>query len=162
MLLNALAAMNLLNKKDNRYSNNSAGLFLRKDSPGYIGYMIMHHHHLVESWFQLDKGVITGKPVRTRAVFNDEEQRESFLMGMFNMAMSIAPGLAKEIDLSDRRHLLDLGGGPGTYAIHFCMNNPHLKATIYDLPATRPFAEKTIQRFNTKSPLTLYNAVIFF
>jgi len=148
MLLNALTAMNLLDKTDDKYANNSAGVFLCKDSPRYIGYMIMHHHHLIESWFQLDKGVITGKPVRTRAVFDDEKQRESFLMGMFNMAMSIAPGLAKETDLSKRRHLLDLGGGPGTYAIHFCMNNPQLKATIYDLPTTRPFAEKTIQKFN--------------
>ena len=42
---------------------------------------------------------------------------------------------------------MDLGGGPGTYAIHFCLKNPDLKATIYDLPATRPFAENTIRRF---------------
>jgi hypothetical protein len=27
------------------------------------------------------------------------------------------------------------------------MNNSHLKATVYDLPTTRPFAEKTIKRF---------------
>jgi predicted O-methyltransferase YrrM len=40
-----------------------------------------------------------------------------------------------------------LGGGPGTYAIHFCLSNPHLKATVYDLPTTRPFAEKTIKQF---------------
>jgi hypothetical protein len=40
-----------------------------------------------------------------------------------------------------------LGGGPGTYAIHFCLANPHLKATVADLTTTRPFAEKTISRF---------------
>ena len=51
------------------------------------------------------------------------------------------------MDLSDRRRLLDLGGGPGTYAIHFCLNNPQLKATVYDLPTTRPFAQKTIEQF---------------
>ena len=31
--------------------------------------------------------------------------------------------------------------------IHYCLANDGLKATVYDLPTTRPFAEKTIQRF---------------
>ena len=149
MLLNALAAMNLLEKTEETYANLPAvETLLSKDSPQYIGYMIMHHHHLVESWFHLDEAVNTGKPVRTSASLGDEERRESFLMGMFNLAMGIAPGVAKQIGLSNRRHLLDLGGGPGTYAIHFCVENPSLKATIYDLSTTRPFAERTIGKFN--------------
>jgi precorrin-6B methylase 2 len=107
----------------------------------------MHHHHLVESWSQLDQAVQSGRPIRERSAFSDEEWRESFLMGMFNMAMNIAPLLIPRIDISSRLHLLDLGGGPGTYAIHFCRHNPRLKATVFDMPTTRPFAEKTIARF---------------
>jgi len=68
-------------------------------------------------------------------------------MGMFNMAMGLAPRIVPVIDVSNRQHLLDLGGGPGTYAIHFCLNNQNMKATVFDLPTTRPFAEKTIQQF---------------
>jgi len=147
VLLDALAAMGLIVKAMSRYANTPASKsLLVKGSPQYIGYMIMHHHHLVEAWSRLDQAVRTGKPARERGAF-DEEERESFLMGMFNMAMGIAPGLAEEIDLSGRRHLLDLGGGPGTYAIHFCLANPDLKATVADLTTTRPFAEKTISRF---------------
>lgn len=147
MLLNALAAMDLLVKSDDRYANTPSGeALLSKASPKYIGHMIMHQHHLVESWALLDQAVRTGKSVGTPS-FQNEERLESFLMGMFNLAMGIAPGLALQIDLSDRRHLLDLGGGPGTYAIHFCMENPQLNATVYDLPTTRPFAEKTIDKF---------------
>lgn len=148
MLLNALAAMNLLIKKGEIYSNTPAGYsFLSAESPQYIGHIIKHHHHLMESWAQLPKGVKTGKPVRARASFSNEEWRESFLLGMFNMAMLLGPRMAEAIDLGQRRHLLDLGGGPGTYAIHFCLKNPTLKATVYDLATTRPFAEKTIARF---------------
>jgi SAM-dependent methyltransferase len=149
MLLNALTAMNLLTKKGEAYSNlPTAAFFLSKASPHYIGYIIRHHHHLMESWSHLDQGVKTGKPVRSRASFTNEEVRESFLMGMFNMAMNLAPRLTFIIDLSSKRHLLDLGGGPGTYAIHFCLKNPDLKATVYDLETTRPFAEKTIAQFD--------------
>jgi predicted O-methyltransferase YrrM len=148
-LLNALVAMELLTKADDKYFNTfSAKEFLSKDSPKYLGSIIMHHHHLVESWSQLDQCVQSGQAIRERSSFSDEEWRESFLMGMFNMAMNMAPMLVPKIDISSRRHLLDLGGGPGTYAIHFCRHNPQLKATVFDLPTTRPFAEKTIERFD--------------
>ena len=148
MLLNAVSAMGLLTKSGDRYSNTSQSkALLSKDSPRYIGHMIMHHHHLVQSWSNLDEAVRTGSPVRERPSETTEGKRESFLMGMFTLAMSVAPGLAKTLPLDGRRHLLDLGGGPGTYAIHFCLENPGLKATVFDLPTTRPFAEKTIERF---------------
>jgi SAM-dependent methyltransferase len=147
-LLNALTAMDLLVKFDGKYANSPSGkTFLAKDSAKYIGHIIMHHHHLMESWSHLDQSVQSGKPLRDRTSFSNEEWRESFLLGMFNMAMGLAPKLVPLIELSSSGHLLDLGGGPGTYAIHFCLNNPGLKATVYDLPTTRPFAEKTIKQF---------------
>ena len=148
MLLNALTAMNFLIHQDKGYAISAAGKsFLSKDSDHYLGYLIMHHHYLMESWSQLDKAVKTGKPLRTRSSQSDAARRESFLMGMFNIAMKVAPRVAAATDLSNRHHLLDLGGGPGTYAIHFCLTNPQLRATVYDLPETRPFAEKTIAQF---------------
>ena len=151
-LLNALTAMGLLIKSENRYANSPLStLYLTKDSPQYIGYMIMHHYHLMDSWHHLDRSVVTGAPARVRAAASTEEQRESFLMGMFNLAMALAPQATKEIDLAGRKSLLDLGGGPGTWAIHFCLNNPGLRATVYDLPATRPFAEKIIARFGASN-----------
>ena len=148
-LLDALVAMELLVKIDGIYANSPSGqTFLSKDSAQYIGHIIMHHHHLVESWSKLDQAVQSGTPIRSRSSFSKEEWRESFLLGMFNMAMGLAPKLVPQIDLSTRKHLLDLGGGPGTYAIHFCLNNPGLHAAVYDLPTTRPFAEKIIKQFN--------------
>jgi predicted O-methyltransferase YrrM len=148
MLLNALTAMGLLIKKDNRYANTSEGKpLLVKQSPQYIGYLILHHSQVINSWSQLSEAVKSGKQVR-RQPYNEEEERENFLMGMFNLAMANAPQIAAQIDLSKRRHLLDLGGGPGTYAIHFCLANPELRSTIFDLPTTRPFALRTVKQFD--------------
>jgi hypothetical protein len=147
-LLDALVAMDLLVKTEGKYANCPSGrTFLSKNSDKYIGHMIMHHHHLVESWSKLDQAVRSGKPIRSRSSFSQAEWRESFLMGMFNLAMGLAPQLVPLVDLASRRRMLDLGGGPGTYAIHFCLQNPHLRADVYDMPSTRPFAEKTIQQF---------------
>ena len=153
MLLNALTAMELIAKTGDRYVNSPfSKAFLVKESPHYIGYMVMHHHHLVEAWARLDQAVVSGRPSRERPHSNEE--RESFLMGMFNLAMGIAPHVSRLIDLKGRRHLLDLGGGPGTYAVHFCLANPDLSATVADLPTSRPFAEKTISRFGLTDRIT--------
>ncbi len=148
MLLNALAAMELLNKKAETFANTELSRrFLVRTSPDYIGYIIGHHHHLVAGWQRLDEAVRTGKPVRGADSFDDPEVRRNFLMGMFNLASLLAPQVAERIDLAGRRRLLDLGGGPGTYAVHFCRRNTALEAVVYDRPETRPFAQEIIARY---------------
>ena len=162
MLLNALASLNLLIKAGDFYSATSfATEFLARTSPAYLGYIIMHHHHLMASWLHLDESVRDGIPVRERISHGDDEiARESFEMGMFNLAMQIAPKIVSNIDLSARRKLMDLGGGPGTYAIQFCIQNPDLTAVVYDLPSTRQFAEMTIARFGLSDRIS-FEAVDF-
>ena len=148
MLLGALAAMGLLEKSANRFGCTApARVYLSRSSEQYLGHMLLHHHHLFDAWGRLDEAVRTGKAVRGRDNADEALRRESFLMGMFNLAMQLAPKVAAAIDLAGRKHLLDLGGGPGTYAVHFCLENPALRATVFDLPTSRPFAEKTIARF---------------
>jgi hypothetical protein len=149
LLLDALTALGFMTKADSRYRLTAfAAGHLVRSAPDYIGYIIMHHHHLMEGWAKLPAAVRSGAPVRASVSHGDEaEVRESFLLGMFNLASQLAPRIAGSIDLSGHRRLLDLGGGPGTYAIHFCRQNPELMATVYDLPATRSFAEKTVARF---------------
>lgn len=150
-LLDALAAMGLLIKEEGLYANtDAASAYLSTSSPQYLGYMILHHHHLVGLWKNLDESVRTGKPVRDSnagdgAEEEDEEEREAFLMGMYNNANLMAPQLVRQVDLEGRRRLLDMGGGPGTYAIWFCRQYPELTAVVFDLPTTRPFAEKVIE-----------------
>lgn len=151
MLLNALVAMGLLRKADNRFANTEESRrFLDASSQAYQGHIILHHHQLMPSWACLDEGVRTGRSVRTRASFEDAAARKHFLMGMFNLAMGLAPRVVAALDLSHRRRLLDLGGGPGTYAIHFCQDQPEMRAVVFDLPGTQPFAEETIARFGLK------------
>lgn len=149
MLLNALAAMELLVKSGEDYrQSETAREFLDTRSPRYIGFVIRHHHRLMASWTELPEAVRTGRPRLDRQQrAQDPQGREDFLMAMFNLASAIAPRLAKAIDLSGRRRLLDLGGGPGTYAVHFCLENPELTATVFDLATTEPFARSVARRF---------------
>ncbi|MDF1614971.1 methyltransferase [Desulfurivibrio dismutans] len=145
MLLNALTAMELLDKNDKGFlATEEARVLLDRKSSKYVGHMVMHHHHLVDGWSQLDQAVVTGRAVTTRS-HGEERERESFIMGMHNLSMSIAHRLAAQIDLTVRKQLLDLGGGPGVHAVHFCLANPGLRATVLDRHTTEPFARRTAE-----------------
>jgi len=147
-LLNALAAMRLINKSADFYKNSDEAVeLLTESSRRYIGHIILHHHHLLDGWAQLDQAVRQGAPVEKRS-YGEELERESFLLGMFNLAMGSAPLVVAEVNLEGKKKLLDLGGGPGTFSIHFCRVNPNLQAVVFDRPTTKPFMQKTAAGFN--------------
>ncbi|TKB25625.1 SAM-dependent methyltransferase [Desulfopila sp. IMCC35006] len=147
LLLDALSAMGLLRKTDSGYANTDfSRKYLVAGRPEYQGHIILHHHHILDGWAQLDEAVKSGRRVNRRS-YGAEVERESFLMGMFNLAMMIAPQMAEKFQLVGRKRLLDLGGGPGTYSIHFCLANPELTAVILDRPTTEPFARQTAAKF---------------
>jgi hypothetical protein len=150
MLLDALTSLGLIEKRGAAYTATPfSSEFLSRTSERYMGHIIMHHHHLMSGWARLHESVQGGGPIRERVSHGDDDVvRESFLMGMFNLASLLAPRIAQAVDLSGCRRLLDLGGGPGTYAVHFCFANPGLSAVVYDLPTTRSFAESTVARFD--------------
>lgn len=157
-LLDAVCAMGLLLKEGEVYANSEASrTYLCSDSDRYMGYILHHHRHLVESWARLPDAVLTGEPVRLPVREKNEDAREAFLMGMFNLANQLAPKLVPAVDLSRSRTLLDLGGGPGTYAVHFCRHYPDLTATVLDLPTTRPFAEKIIAQMGMEGRVSFFS-----
>jgi hypothetical protein len=150
-LLNALTAMQLLDKKGDTYTVTQASrAYLCKDSGEYMGYLVSHHHHLSTPWSRMDEAITTGKPFRSSVEEIGGRQIESFLMGMHNTASFHAPLIAERMDLTGTRRLLDLGGGPGTYSIHFCKRFPGLEADVFDLPTSRSFAVANIDNHGLK------------
>jgi SAM-dependent methyltransferase len=157
MLLAAMCGLGLLTRAGDEFSlSPEAREFLVRSSPRYQGHIIRHHMNLVESFGNMAEAVRTGRRIRGGGEWTDAD-RQDFLLGMFNLAMGIAPKLAPQLDaqlkdaglpgMAGRTRLLDLGGGPGTYAIHFCLAHQGLSATVFDMPTTRPFAESTAERF---------------
>ncbi len=158
MLLRALAALDLLEMdEDGIYRcTPSAMQLLVAESAHYLANIISHQHHLVESWAQLDQAVKSGHPQRQHASFSDHAWQESFQLGMQNLANLIAPQLVPQIPIGRRSKMLDLGGGPGTWSIHFCRHNPRLHATIFDLPASQNLAENAVSRANMSNRIDFY------
>ena len=53
--------------------------------------------------------------------------------------------VARMLDLSGVREILDVGAGPGTYAIELCRKNPKLRATLFDLPNTLQITRRCVE-----------------
>jgi precorrin-6B methylase 2 len=70
-------------------------------------------------------------------------------------ANGVGQWVARQLDLSDRKLLLDVGGGPGTYSIAMCQLFPSLKAVIWDVPRTIEIARQVIERFEMGDRITV-------
>lgn len=157
MLATALLALNLLERRDDRLiANGSAKRYLSAKSDEYYGFLIKHVGDILPDWTRLTGSVRSGLPARLTMTDEGEGERENFLMGMFNVARRQAESVAETLDLSGRGHLMDLGGGPGTYAIYFCRKHPQLKAVIFDLPTSERIARNNIESYGLAERISFY------
>jgi 3-hydroxy-5-methyl-1-naphthoate 3-O-methyltransferase len=66
---------------------------------------------------------------------------------MHNRALGVARGIVNFIDVAPGTTLLDLGGGPGTYAVLLAQKISGLRAIVFDLPPVVAIAEEIIASF---------------
>ena len=159
IFLNGLAALGILVKGVDYFRNSeSASRYLVRGSENYRGAIVKHMEHTWKrGWEDLKDTVLMGHPpeadpekwVDARPQ-RDEAEVRAFIWGMHAIARDLAPKVAAKLDLRGVRRLLDLGGGPATYAIIFAQANPQLHATVFDLPMPIEIAKENI----TKNGLT--------
>ncbi|THJ25582.1 MAG: methyltransferase [Nitrospira sp. CG24E] len=142
ILCRNLAMAGLLKKKGETYTNSRLGATaLNAQHSAYRGdYLRLIVSHWTD-WGRLLESVKTGLPLD-----HDEpdgpDYRRRFTWAMHHRTLEIAPKIAAQIDLCGARTLLDLGGGPGTYAMAFLAKNPTLRATVCDRPAALDVAQE--------------------
>jgi ubiquinone/menaquinone biosynthesis C-methylase UbiE len=143
-LLVACNAMGLLEKHDSRYKNSElAQTYLVRGGQLYQGNIIAHSASVWNFWHTLADEV--GTEVAPADIKPDEHR--DFIMGMDNIAVAgRARVFTETIDLSGRRKLFDVGGGPGTYSIAACKRYPKLRAVVFDLPETISIAREVIAK----------------
>ncbi len=147
-LLNALVCLGLLNKSQGRFANAApAREFLVDESPGAPLHMFRHRTRLWHSWNTLTEVVIRGCPVREYSRgLRDKHYTQDFVGAMQFLsdrrAQLVAEAIAPELSAATR--MIDIGGGPGAFAIEFARRNPRLFAVVFDLPEVVPLAERNI------------------
>lgn len=73
-----------------------------------------------------------------------EEFATQFTAAMDCRGVYLARAVAKSIDLSRHRHLLDVAGGSGIYACSLVTHYPQLSATVFEKPPVDKIASRAI------------------
>jgi SAM-dependent methyltransferase len=145
VLLDAVTALGLLNKRGNRYSLTAMSKrFLLPESPEYQGDLLRHADMLWKNWSGLDDVVRTGRPDRSGG-----RRHDVFIRAMHNIAVPRAGEVINALDLRRVRKALDLGGGPGTYSIELARRG--IAVTLFDLPNTLTIAQEVVRQARAKN-----------
>jgi cyclopropane fatty-acyl-phospholipid synthase-like methyltransferase len=63
---------------------------------------------------------------------------------MHGKTMAMSPAVLPLLNVTHRKKLLDVGGGPGTFSVLLASQNPELHCTVLELPAVAAIATELI------------------
>jgi 2-polyprenyl-3-methyl-5-hydroxy-6-metoxy-1,4-benzoquinol methylase len=106
---------------------------LDRSHPDYSGGLVVHRFELIRKWGRMPEILKTGSPIEDEPA-QGPEGKETFIYSMRSLAR---PGVRAVADLllsrlPENPHILDVGGGPGTYAEAFVAGGAQV--TVFDLP----------------------------
>ncbi len=153
MLLNALAALKLVEKSGDTFHNTAQSQrFFVTGSPDNARPAQMHIVNLWKRWSTLTEAVRAGTRVAERG--SSQEWTASFIAAMDHNARGRAEGLVKAVGVNGTRRMLDLGGGSGAFSIAFAKAAPGLRGEILDLPEVLPLTQEHLQRAGVSDRIT--------
>ena len=150
MLLNTLVALGAMDKEGDLFR---CRLPARGLGPAREG--LLHTVNRWHTWSTLTACVRTGTAPGRGPEAQDAAWTESFINAMEARARGLAPALVRQVGTGGVARLLDVGGGPGTFAIAFAQAAPELRAELLDLPAVLPLARRRILAAGLEDRITL-------
>ena len=172
-LLDAMASMGFVRKRDGVYSNTAfAESFLRKDSPSYLGGLVENLSRMqYRNLDRIAELVRQGPPeVADRDKLNSEamwKQSVRHLAGYHKAGMAErVAGLAASLpEFPSMRRMLDLGCGPGVMCMAVVARHPSMTGVLCDLPPVMEVAREEIAAAGMEDRMTAipgdYNEVDF-
>ncbi len=163
--VDSCVVLGLLGQCGGKYRNSPlTSRFLVKGKQEYVGDHALHHTNTWASWGRLDEVIKEGKtllPFETGYV-DTPTYWTNYMMGQHNRAASgQADQLVRNVDLSGKRRLLDLGGGTGSYSIALCDANPDLDAVVADRREPLEIAWRLVKEHNLEGRITLLEGDFF-
>jgi hypothetical protein len=148
ILLDALAAVRVIVKKDEQYSiSPELAPFLCEAFPQNIMAMLRHQANCLRRWSRLPWTIRTGKPdYPGPSIRGEDADKASFIEAMNIASRDVADKLVQEIHPGNVRCVLDLGGASGSWTLAWLKAEPKSRAIIFDLPHVILMAR---ERFST-------------
>lgn len=121
--------------------------FLVKDRPTYAGEWMLFTKPDWNDWGDL-AGVLREQapPVLQNATVDGItiEEARRYHRGTASVGRGAGRLFLREVDLSGKRLMIDIGGGSGAYCIEACKRHPDLKAIVLEMPAVVPVTREFI------------------
>lgn len=158
MVLESCVASGLLIKEGDRFANTpTADEYLVRGRPAFIGDGLKYARDLYPAWGGLTELVRTGAPTMPPETIlgDDKAKTRAFVLAMHERARGIGSVLPHDIDLSGRRRLLDVGGGPGTYSMALVGKTPGLTSTVLDRPGVLEVTRELVAEHGFSDRVTL-------
>jgi len=148
-LLTALVSMDLVERSGPGYHMpDRIRPFLDRADPMYSGGLFpLFERVSTRTFARLGEALKDGEPQLAAALgeeraspfdvlYGDDVARDRFAAAMWSLGYRAAGELAPHLALPDRpNHLVDVGGGSGSFAVAALLRWPHLTAEVFDLPA---------------------------
>ncbi len=145
LLLDAAVAVGLLTKVDDGYAlTPAAAATLVRGAPQDLTQAIAYNRDVYPAWGRLAALARTGRPVEPPKLHlgEDPERTRRFALSMHGRALGIGRAVVPLLGLPKGARVLDLAGGPGTYALLMAQSDPTLTCDTYDLPAISAVARE--------------------
>jgi precorrin-6B methylase 2 len=140
ILMNALAALGLLEKRGGAYRNSAVAAAHLVDGRLSKASILLHHLDCWPDWTRLaDRIRSRGRRGSARTGY-----QENFIRGMEDNSRERAAQVARKMPLRPGERVLDLGGGPGTYAVEWVRKYPSARVTVFDRPETLRVTRKIL------------------
>ena len=127
----------------------SRAVLLPSAGEGYLGNWIRNLDYFRLALARLDEAVLKSQPTVDPSTHlgSDRNSTREFTLAMHNYAALRGKELARYLNTTGCKSLLDLGSGPGTYAFHLGMRNPELQLYLLDLPEVLEVAKEVQTRY---------------
>lgn len=136
-LLTACVALGLLTREGDRYVNAPASAtYLVRTSPAYFGdyFRFQVSRQIYPTLLHLD-AALRGERVDFYSQLRDPQEASAFTRAQHSGSLGPAHVVARLVDLTGARRLLDVAGGSGALSIVLCERTPGLECTIIDFPS---------------------------
>ena len=167
----ALVALGMLAKADERYSNTpEADLFLDRRKPSYIGGILeMANARLYPFWGALSEALTTGEPQNEAkrgenffaSLYADQGRLKGFAHAMTGLSIGTAIAIAEKFPWKDHKTFVDVGAAEGALPVQLALHHPHLVGGGFDLPPLAPIFNDYVGSFNLGDRLRFHPGDFF-